>query len=361
MSFINTIGIAPAPYKLDQMDIAAFMQDFYAIGEEDKRRIKLMYEKSGITTRHSAIPDYGAPATDRVLLPHNLTDTFPSVSNRMDVFFEVAPQMSKTAILNCLESNEELNTITHLITVSCTGMAAPGLDLILLEELQLSNSINRTSVNFMGCYAVFHALKIADAICKAEPDSKVLIVSVELCTLHFQKHYSMDNVAANLLFADGAAACIVSGKALHKSVVELTSFYSEVMFGGKKDMAWHINETGFLMTLSAFIPQLIESGIGKMLQKLLQQAHLNTSDIDNWAIHPGGRKIIESIQKELHLNTEQVSASYEVLKNYGNMSSATILFVLQKMMLEKRQGNVFACGFGPGLTLETCIGKFMTR
>ncbi|MES2656445.1 MAG: type III polyketide synthase [Bacteroidota bacterium] len=361
MSFINTIGTATAPYKMNQMDIAAFMQNFYSIDEKDKRRIQLMYEKSGIETRYSAIPDYGAQANERELLPFDLKNNFPSVNKRMDVFFKVAPQMCKTAILNCLESPNELNTITHLITVSCTGMAAPGLDLILLEELQLPNSTNRTSVNFMGCYAAFHALKIANAICKADADSKVLIVSVELCTLHFQKHYSMDNVAANLLFADGAAACILSGKALHKNVIELNRFYSEVMFDGKKDMAWHINENGFLMTLSAFIPQLIESGISKMLHKLLKLAQLNISDIDNWAIHPGGRKIIESIQKELQLSNTQVSASYDVLKHYGNMSSATILFVLQKMMYEKRSGNVFACGFGPGLTLETCIGKFISQ
>lgn len=359
MSFINTIGTANAPFKMNQMDVAAFMQDFYDITDIDKRRIKLMYEKSGIATRYSAIPDYSAIVSERKLLPQNLTDPFPFVKERMDTFFEVAPNMCKVAIHNCIQNPDELKSITHLITVSCTGMAAPGLDLMLIEDLHLPTNIQRTSVNFMGCYAAFHALKIADAICIANPQSNVLVVSVELCTLHFQKAYSMDNIAANLLFADGAAACIVSGNPLHKNTIQLNKFYSEIMFAGKKDMAWHIDENGFLMTLSAFIPQLIESGIGNMLNNLLSLTKLNISDIQNWAIHPGGRKIIESIQKELGLTANQVSCSYEILKNHGNMSSATILFVLQKMQEEKREGPVFACGFGPGLTLETCIGSFI--
>jgi len=359
MSYINKIGMATAPYKMNQADVALFMQNFYDEDENTKRKIGLMYDRSGIKTRYSAVPDYNLNTHTNQLLPQNLKDAFPTVNKRMDLFFNVAPQMSKEAILNCLENEDVLQTITHLITVSCTGMAAPGLDLMLMEQLNMPSHVHRTSVNFMGCYAVFHALKMADAFCSANKNNKVLIVSVELCTLHFQSNFSMDNVAANLLFADGAAACVVTSNTNFDNAIQLHSFYSQVLFGGKTDMAWHISNTGFLMTLSAFIPNLIESGIGNLLNEALKNAHLTINKINNWAIHPGGRKIIETIQKELSLTNTDVELSFEVLKNYGNMSSATILFVLQQMQLNQRKGKVFACGFGPGLTLETFIGEFV--
>lgn len=358
MSFINKIGTATAPFKMNQSDVSHFMQNFYEISDDEKRKIGLMYDRSGIQTRYSAIPDYHLNFKQKQLLPSNLNDVFPGINKRMELFFKVAPPMCLQAIHNCINDENELQSITHLITVSCTGMAAPGLDLIVMEQLNLPNNTHRTSVNFMGCYAVFHALKMADAFCKANPKNKVLIVSVELCTLHFQNTFSMENLAANLLFADGAAACIVSNENTFENAIELNSFFSQVLFNGKNDMAWHISDSGFLMTLSAFIPQLIESGIGNLLEGILLDTKLNKAAIQNWAIHPGGRKIVETIQKELNLTNENVATSFNILKNYGNMSSATILFVLHKMQTEKRKGNVFACGFGPGLTLETFIGSF---
>lgn len=358
MSFINKIGIATAPFKMNQTDVAHFMKNFYEISADEKRKIGLMYDRSGIQTRYSAIPDYDLNFENKHLLPTNISDEFPSINKRMELFFKVAPPMCLQAIKNCIIDESEFQSITHFITVSCTGMAAPGLDLILMEQLNLPNNTHRTSVNFMGCYAVFHALKMADAFCKANPKNKVLIVSVELCTLHFQNTFSMENVAANLLFADGAAACIISNESTFENAIELNSFYSQVLFNGKNDMAWNISNTGFLMTLSAFIPQLIESGIGNLLDGILQEAKLDKTEIQNWAVHPGGRKIVETIQKELKLTDKNVDASFNILKNYGNMSSATILFVLNKMQNENRKGNVFACGFGPGLTLETFIGRF---
>lgn len=359
MSFINKIGTATAPFKMNQTDVAHFMKNFYDISADEKRKIGLMYDRSGIQTRYSAIPDYDLNFENKQLLPTNISVEFPNVNKRMELFFKVAPPMCLQAIKNCINDGNELQSITHFITVSCTGMAAPGLDLIVMEQLNLPNNTHRTSVNFMGCYAVFHALKMADAFCKTNPKNKVLIVSVELCTLHFQNTFSMENVAANLLFADGAAACIVSNESTFENAIELNSFYSQVLFNGKNDMAWHISYTGFLMTLSAFIPQLIESGIGNLLEGILQEAKLEKTAIQNWAIHPGGRKIVETIQKELNLTKQNVAASFNVLKNYGNMSSATVLFVLQQMQNENRKGNVFACGFGPGLTLETLIGRFI--
>ncbi len=359
MGFINKIGTATAPYKMMQKDVSSFMQNFYEISVDEKRKMALMYDRCGIETRYSAVPDYQLSFQKNELLPKNKNEPFPSIDKRMELFFKVAPPMCVNAIKECLNQTDDLEDITHLITVSCTGMAAPGLDLILMEQLNLPNNTHRTSVNFMGCYAVFHALKMANAFCAENEKHKVLVVSVELCTLHFQSNFSMDNVAANLLFADGAAATIVTSKPTYSNAIELNSFYSQVVFSGKNDMAWHLSETGFLMTLSAFIPELIKTGIGNLLNGVLEQANLHKDNISNWAIHPGGRKIIETIQTELGLTNEDVAASFNTLKNYGNMSSATILFVLKRMQQEARKGNVFACGFGPGLTLETLIANFV--
>jgi predicted naringenin-chalcone synthase len=212
----------------------------------------------------------------------------------------------------------------------------------------------------MGCYAAVHALKIADAICKSKPNACVLIVCVELCTLHFQKNKNYDNLTANAIFADGAAACLMVNDELASTVstpkMRLMSFYSEVHVSGKKDMAWQLSSTGFLMTLSAYIPQLVESNMEDLVDNALAHAGLNKPDIGYWAIHPGGRKILEATENKLGISKTDLQRSYDVLKQCGNMSSATILFVLKEFLNERDiKGNIFGAAFGPGLTLETFI------
>ncbi len=238
-------------------------------------------------------------------------------------------------------------------------MAAPGLDVLLVKELGLPANIERTAVNYMGCYALFHAFKLANYICNSTPGSRVLIVSVELCTLHFQKAYSPDQVAANLLFGDGASACIIcSDKPLDRPYFSINQFYSELIEKGEKDMAWKISETGFLMTLSAYIPSLIEAGIGAITQKAMDQLSLQKTQVGHWAIHPGGRKILDQIRTELNLEPEDLWASYAALRDTGNLSSATLLFVLKKIISQPGYNEnqpVFAAGFGPGLTVETML------
>jgi predicted naringenin-chalcone synthase len=244
--------------------------------------------------------------------------------------------------------------ITHIITVSCTGMSAPGLDLQLMEALQLSNNVARTSINFMGCYAAVHGLKQAHAICESEPNANVLLVCVELCTLHFQKKSNYDNLTANAIFGDGAAAALICSKPKTDAAIEIKDFYSEVNFVGKNDMAWELSSTGFLMTLSSYIPQLLGSNINSLIENALHKYNTKIEEIQNWAIHPGGRKILEVISQQLNLEEHQLESSYKVLKNHGNMSSPTILFVLADMLLSKK-GKTIGAAFGPGLTMETFI------
>src|SRR5690606_14820474 len=179
-------------------------------------------------------------------------EPFPTVQKRMEVYRKHALDLSEEAVRNCLDqvSDTSLQSLTHLITVSCTGMYAPGLDIELVERLGLASTVQRTAVNFMGCYAAFNAIKLADAICRSSPDAKVLLVCTEICTIHFQKYTDPDHLVSNALFGDGAAAVIMQGQPQDGVNLELDSFHCELAPAGKQEMAWHIGDTGFEMTLS---------------------------------------------------------------------------------------------------------------
>ena len=354
MSKIISIGTAVPAHKHNQKDILQFMQQVYALDAIENRKLKFLYNLSGIDTRYSVVPDYSHSIHEWKFYPHSENlEPFPSLEYRMQWYNKLAAPLSVDAIRNCLEDKIHTNEITHLITVSCTGMSAPGLDLQVMELLDLPKQVFRTSINFMGCYAAIHGLKLADAICKTDTNAKVMIVCTELCTLHFQKEATQDNIASTLLFADGSAAVLVTHDSFKRKGLHLKSFYSEVVPKGKRDMAWELSSTGFLMTLSGYIPDLIEADFEPLVNRALQLAELNTNDIQQWCIHPGGKRIVDAIQKTLHLPVETMQKSYEVLKQFGNMSSPTILFVLKELMKEKKEGSVFGAAFGPGLTMET--------
>jgi predicted naringenin-chalcone synthase len=233
-------------------------------------------------------------------------------------------------------------------------MSAPGLDLQLMDLMDLHKNIFRTSVNFMGCYAAIHALKIADALCKTDRDSQVLIVCTELCTLHFQRELSMDNITSSLLFGDGSAAALIVPDESELQGLYIDTFYSEVLSKGKRDMAWELSSNGFLMTLSGYVPELIEEDFNSVLSKALARENITVADVTDWCIHPGGKRILEAICKSLGFAAGQLNDSYKVLREFGNLSSATILFVLKKIMLEKKEiKKLVGAAFGPGLTVET--------
>jgi predicted naringenin-chalcone synthase len=222
-----------------------------------------------------------------------------------------------------------------------------------MELMELQKNIFRTSINFMGCYAAIHALKLANALCIAEPKAKVLIVCTELCTLHFQKEATADNITSSLLFADGAAAVLVCGDDT-KEGLYISGFYSEVIPKGKRDMAWELSSSGFLMTLSGYVPELIEEDFQALVNRSLKNSNWELDNIDEWCIHPGGKKILEAVEHCIGLSKEKLKSSYNVLNGFGNMSSATILFVLKEIMQRSQKGkNIFASAFGPGLTVET--------
>jgi predicted naringenin-chalcone synthase len=362
LSKIISIGTALPPFRHRQEDIRHFMQRIYAFNEYDRRRLGFLYQQSGIGSRYSVLNDYGQPPGAWTFYPatENL-EPFPTLEERMQVFDRYAPELSVLAVRNCLGNRVPARSITHLITVTCTGLSAPGLDLQLMERLDLPSHVFRTSVNFMGCYAAIHALKLADTICRCEPDARVMIVCTELCTLHFQQEATMDNIMASLLFGDGSAAVWVSGDADRNEGLPLQGFYAEVKSEGKQEMSWALSSTGFRMTLRSYIPGLIEADFAGLVENALAQVGQQRDSISAWCIHPGGRRILDAIAKSLSLPREKLGESYAVLRQYGNMSSPTILFVLDEIMKKMSGGKperIFGAAFGPGLTMETFIAGY---
>jgi predicted naringenin-chalcone synthase len=258
--------------------------------------------------------------------------------------------LAEQAVRNALQQADiEAFSLTHLVLVSCTGMVAPGVELELMRRLGIPSSVQRYCIHFMGCYAAFTGLRLADQLVKANPKSRVLVVSVELCTLHFQKEYTEDNLLANSLFGDGAAAALVMQS---EKGLQIKNYFSEVLWEGEKDMAWKIGDFGFEMRLSQYIPSLLNQGIRRLRD--LFEAKFNFSKVRHVAIHPGGKQILIQVQEAFGLSPEVNRHALEVLRTCGNMSSASILFVLERMLQDSSiQGDILALGFGPGLTLET--------
>jgi alpha-pyrone synthase len=358
MSFITSIGTAVPENCFPQMQIAEFMASALQMNDYDQRRLKALYRTTKIDQRYSVLKDYGKPFSEYQFYPQSPDlEPFPSISQRMQGYQEYALPLCLKAIENLNQDIQNIG-ITHIITVSCTGMYAPGLDIEIIAALGLDTTIQRTAINFMGCYGAFNGLKMADIICKANPKSKVLVVCVELCTLHFQKKMDEDFLLSNALFADGAAAVLVESEGREKSL-EMRSFFCDLYFEGKQDMAWKVADFGFEMTLTSYIPKLVKSGIKSLIDRLLVNAGISNNDISLYAMHPGGKAILEAIEIALDITREDNRFSYDVLKNYGNMSSCTVLFVLNEILKNTSESdknkNILSCAFGPGLTLESMV------
>jgi len=357
LSKIISIGTALPAHCHRQADIQNFMEVVFALDKQENRKLKFLYHNSGIDYRYSVIADFTRLVNEWAFFPQteNL-EPFPSLEKRMAWFQKFAAPLSVNAINNCLKGKIDARQITHLITVSCTGLNAPGLDLQVIELLDLSKNIYRSSVNFMGCYAAIHALKMADAICKNEKQAKVMVVCTELCTLHFQKQGTADHISSSLLFGDGSAAVLVVADEDEHAGLRLNSFYSEILSKGKKDMAWELSSSGFVMKLSGYIPELIEEDFSPLVEKAVAEAGISKNEISKWCIHPGGKRILQAIHKSLGFKNGELNECFNVLKNYGNMSSPTILFVLKNLMQQILSGEkIFGAAFGPGLTMETFV------
>jgi len=364
LSKIISIATGLPAYRYKQDELFLFADDVYSKETTDSRKLKFLYNHSGINERYSVLPDFNLPPASRTFFSAAKDlEPFPTIESRMSCYHKEAANLSIKTITDCIKGKIDKNEITHLITVSCTGMSAPGLDLQVMEQMDLPRHIVRTSINFMGCYAAVQALKLADAFCNSPINTNVVVVCTELCTLHFQKEISPDNITASLLFGDGCAALLIQNNHSKVKGIRLKSFFSDVSFKGRNDMAWELSSKGFLMTLTGYVPDLIKEDFKDLAKKALDAGKLLTSDITHWCIHPGGKKILEAIAKSIDLKNESLQYSYDVLRDYGNMSSATILFVLKKIWEEVSASTlkipvIFGAAFGPGLTMETFTATY---
>lgn len=357
---IIAIGTASPPNRIEQLVVAELMINILQLSPAEARRLRALYQVTGIDNRYSVLGDFSVAPEQFEFFPKDINQAFPTTAQRMAIYRQHALSLVLSAVRNCLSALDDFNLqdITHVITVSCTGMYAPGLDIELVHALNLSMTVKRTAVNFMGCYGVFNALRLANSICEAQIDACVLVVSVELCTLHFQKSNLMNDIVAASLFGDGAGAAIVRANKTEQKLA-FKAFHCDLIPSGSAEMTWQIGDSGFDMMLSSYVPALIGGTMQQFFDRFLQQANLDLAQIDYFGIHPGGRKILEACESALNISASVLQHSYEVLRQNGTMSSVTILFVLKAMwqsFVKNDQGkHIWSCAFGPGLTLESML------
>jgi len=345
-AFINRIATATPPHDVHDV----FRRFGQRMLDNDKRRLALfnrMADRSGIAHRYSFLePDPQGAVVDTEGFYRR--GAFPNTAARMKKFEACAPELA-VATAEKLLAGEDRSRITHVVVTSCTGFAAPGIDLALVERCGLPPTVERTMVGFMGCYAAINALKLARHIVRSQPEARVLALNLELCTLHLHETEDLEEILSFLLFADGCAAALVSADAIG---VEIKSFRARLVPGTKELIRWHIRDQGFDMVLSGAVPGAIRAALTGAREDILGGAN----DIELWAVHPGGRTVLDAVEQAFGLPADALSASRSVLNDFGNMSSGTVMFVLDRIMRNGAGGqNGCAMSFGPGLVAETMM------
>lgn len=354
-AFVHSLATA-VPDAVYPQDV---VRDLYlrqpGIGRRGKRILKAIFDASAIQQRHSVIRGIGGQQSEDASPfydPESGELLSPSTATRNDLYRQEAPALFRDAASRALrESGYTAEQVTHVVTASCTGFYAPGPEYGLVRDLHLSPQTQRYHIGFMGCYAAFPALRLAATIAEADPQAVVLVVCAELCTLHLTVADDTDSLLSSSLFADGAAAAVVSSR---PGPLRFDRFASNLTPEGigEQDMAWTIGDMGFDMVLTSAIPELIKTYVQDALTPMLT----GIPAPQHWAIHPGGRSILDNVQHAFQLSDRQLAPSRHVLSQFGNMSSATVMFVLKELLEDRNlQGQVCAVAFGPGLTIESAL------
>ncbi len=374
---VTGIGLATPPGGLDQAEALRLAEQCCAATAEEADRLRRLFEHSGVDRRQFVVAADSAPApsvrgarngraaihTDEPVVPffpprlHD-DDLGPSTAQRLAVYNLWASRLAAQAADNALaQAGCDASRITHLLTVSCTGMQAPGVDIALIDELDLPRGVKRTNIGFMGCHAAINALRLAGDACRAQEDAAALVVCVELCSVHFQYRGDGDHLLANALFADGAAAAVVSNHASRPtwSPLALADFASVVAPDSRECMSWSIGDHGFEMRLSLDVPGRIRESTRPWMEQWLARRGLAIDDVGSWAVHPGGPRILDAFTAALDLPPAALRASREVLARFGNMSSPTVLFILDELLRREAPRPMVAIAFGPGLTIEAAL------
>ena len=343
-AYINQIATAVPPYDIHGKFVDYVMSMLREV--RGRTLFKRMASRAEIEHRYSFFPPHHE-ATHLETLDFYKPGDFPNTEARMKFYEQHAFGLASQA-LDRLFGSKEKNDITHLLITTCTGFYAPGLDLQIIKHYGLNASIERTIIGFMGCYAGINALKVAHHIVRSKSNAKVLIINLELCTLHLQESQDLEQVLGFLVFADGCAASLVSAE---PTGIRINDFYCALIPDSAEQITWHIGSSGFDMLLSGQVPAAITNSLPPCIDKILN--NVPREKIRHWAIHPGGRRILDAVQETIGIADEQLEPSRNVLRDYGNTSSASIMFVLKAVLERGDKGLGCAMAFGPGLGVES--------
>jgi predicted naringenin-chalcone synthase len=356
------LGTALPAHSIRQPDAAAIAVALCDTPGDQRRAVEALYRRSAVHRRSSVLLTNGLPGggVEQGFFGRatGASDRGPSTGARSDRYASDAPALARAAALPAIEeAGVDPASITHLVTVSCTGFAAPGVDASLIARLGLRPTIARTHVGFMGCHGAINGLRVASAFARADPRAVVLLCAVELCSLHF--HYTADpeKMVANALFADGAAAAIVAGAASDRAGPSIAACGSCVFPDSADAMTWNIGDFGFEMTLSPRVPDLIGEHLRPWLSAFLDSAGVPMGSVASWAIHPGGPRVLSAVANSLSLPAAAMDASRRILADHGNMSSPTVLFIIDHLRRERPSlpTPCIALAFGPGLVAEAAV------
>jgi predicted naringenin-chalcone synthase len=362
MSFIiDSIGTAVPQHSIVQEEAALFAMAHCESEAKQRRVVPALYRRSGVRKRHSVVlkaSTNGMPAQQDFYQPMDgAHDRGPTTARRMQAYGDSSAELAVGAAADALSKTKiQASEITHLVTVSCSGFKAPGFDVALINELRLPASVSRTHIGFMGCHGALNGLRVAKAYAEADPAARVLLCAVELCSLHHQYGWNPDRIVSNSLFADGAAAVVGHRTQEHTSGTwQLAACGSSILPETEDLMSWCIGNHGFEMALSPRVPDTIRELLRPWMKQWLAQQKTTIEEIGSWAIHPGGPRILDACSEAAHLSSEDLKPSRSVLENYGNMSSPTVLFILNELRAANAPRPCVMLAFGPGLAIEIAL------
>lgn len=354
---IRGIGTAVPECRIGQDDAALLALQFLGDGKVRHRSVASLYQRTGVRTRHSVLLagsiDGNSTSQDFYASSVGVDDRGPSTAVRMQAYHENAITIAVPAARKAMaDASIDSGDMTHLITVSCSGFSAPGVDIQLVRHLGLSRSIARTHVGFMGCHGALNAIRMAQAVVESQANSRVLVVAAELCSLHHQYGSYGPHLVSNALFADGSAAIVGEVANDNEKTWSFRTIDSLIIPDTEDMLRWTISDHGFQMELCPHLPDVLRQELKPCVESWLRTNDLTINQVGSWAIHPGGPKILQACSESLGLKDDQLHASHMILETYGNMSSPTVLFILERLRSEGAHLPCVVLGFGPGLSIE---------
>lgn len=353
-------GTALPEYSIEYKEAAEYATRVSCHSDEHRRVLPALYRMSGVRRRYSVLlekPD-GEPERQSFFpYPENGTDLGPTIGPRMEQYEHFAITLAQQAAQRALDAaGTAPDAISHVVTVSCSGFAAPGVDVAIIKGLGLASTTQRVHVGFMGCHGALNGLRAARGLAAAEPDAHVLVCAVEVCSLHYHYGWDPEQIVANALFADGAAAVIAGPEnGAADSAWRVAATGSCLIPDSEDAMTWRVRDHGFVMSLSPRVPDLIGSYLRPWVEDWLGRHGLGVDSVATWAVHPGGPRILSATAEALGLAKDALATSRDILREYGNMSSPTILFIIDRLRAQRAPLPCVALGFGPGLMAEAVL------